>query len=98
MLRADSTVEQLYQHIQYNFPNPKAELLVAPNFTTNLKQIVVTDEVRKENESVKEQPILPLLMSNNFFLYEIHNSKAEILYGVELLEFNYINNRNVHNF
>jgi len=37
-------------------------------------------------------------MSNNFFLYEIHNSKAEILYGVELLEFNYINNRNVHNF
>jgi hypothetical protein len=39
--------------------------------------------------------VLPMILSNDLFIYEVVKDKAHLIYGLECLELNYTNNRNV---
>jgi hypothetical protein len=95
MMHDEATVGDLYAQIEYNFKQEQTALVAGPIFSTQVGAMLITKEMREASESVKDSPFVSMLLANDLFVYETNQDKAHILYGIECLELNLTNNRNV---
>lgn len=89
-----ASLSELLYHIKFNFQTEN-ELMAAAAFTSDLSTFPVNEEMKKINQEINDSPFLPLLMGNELYIYEVKQDKAHLIYGLEVLELNITNNRNV---